>query len=227
MTRAPVVLLVDNHRDSLAMYAIGLLAIGFEVVTAESADDAFVRARACHPDLIVADLWPLGISEQDFVRQLRNDARTKDARLIALTGDSTAGPRARAGGFDRFLLKPCEPDALAREVHDVLRQRRVAGATPPGAVGNRIPGGESQVRASSRVYQEALDRIRADFEEMPGMRLTAEQVRRLCGVDGTVCARVLDELVRTRVLRVGPEGHYVRATEAAAKDSPLSRRAVG
>jgi hypothetical protein len=32
---SPVVLLVDDHEDSVAMYAIGLLAMGFQPVTRE------------------------------------------------------------------------------------------------------------------------------------------------------------------------------------------------
>jgi hypothetical protein len=40
----PVVLLVDRHEDTLDMYATGLLAMGFQPVTATNVDDAFVRA---------------------------------------------------------------------------------------------------------------------------------------------------------------------------------------
>jgi hypothetical protein len=36
-------------------------------------------------------------------------------------------------------------------------------------------------------YEQAFNRIRADFMEMPGMRLTPEQVERLSGVVKSVC----------------------------------------
>jgi hypothetical protein len=60
----------------------------------------------------------------------------------------------------------------------------------------------------TRPYQQAFGRIRAEYQEMPGMRLTLEQVRRLSGVDRTVCERVLEDLVRAKFLSQGPDGNY-------------------
>jgi hypothetical protein len=61
-------------------------------------------------------------------------------------------------------------------------------------------------------YQQAFDRIRAEFLEMPGMTLTPEQVRRLCGVDIHVCEGVLNDLVRARFLASTTDGSYRRIT---------------
>jgi DNA-binding IclR family transcriptional regulator len=66
-------------------------------------------------------------------------------------------------------------------------------------------------------YQQALARIRSEYLEMPGMKLTIEQVQRLSGVDRDSCKRVLDDLVRMRFLRVGPDGHYARDTDGLSK----------
>src|SRR5207248_721947 len=41
-----------------------------------------------------------------------------------------------------------------------------------------------------------LERVRAEFIEMPGLRLKLEQVQRLCGVDRAVCQHVLDSQSR-------------------------------
>ena len=60
-------------------------------------------------------------------------------------------------------------------------------------------------------YRRALQRIRAEFLEMPGMRLTPNQVQRLAGVSGLVCDRVLDELVVTGLLARGASGTYKRS----------------
>jgi hypothetical protein len=40
-------------------------------------------------------------------------------------------------------------------------------------------------------YEQAFERIRAEFMEMPRMRLTPEQVERLSGVDSAICKSVL------------------------------------
>lgn len=61
-------------------------------------------------------------------------------------------------------------------------------------------------------YEEAFNRVRAEFLEMPGMRLTAAQVERLSGVANSICKRVLDDLVRAGFLSLGADGTYARST---------------
>lgn len=58
-----------------------------------------------------------------------------------------------------------------------------------------------------------LERVRDEFLEMPGLRLTAAQVARLCGVERTECKTVLDALVKARFLRVSADGIYARLTD--------------
>ena len=45
------------------------------------------------------------------------------------------------------------------------------------------------------LHNALLQRIRAEFLEMPGMRLKPGQVQRLCGIEGAACQMVLDLLV--------------------------------
>ena len=65
------------------------------------------------------------------------------------------------------------------------------------------------------MFTRTLERIRAEFLEMPGLRLTAAQVERFCGVDPATCKSVLDALVDAEFLRIGSDGTYARATEGA------------
>jgi hypothetical protein len=58
-----------------------------------------------------------------------------------------------------------------------------------------------------------LRRIRAEYLEMPGLRLTLEQAQRLCGVEGTLCKRLLDALVDARFLCIKSDGAYARASD--------------
>ena len=61
--------------------------------------------------------------------------------------------------------------------------------------------------------QPILERLRAEFLEMPGLRLTAEQVHRLCGVERKTCRAVLDALVDEKFLCAKADGTYTRLTE--------------
>jgi hypothetical protein len=61
----------------------------------------------------------------------------------------------------------------------------------------------------------AIDRLQAEFLEMPGLRLTGKQVQRLCGVDEAICQAVLDVLVSEKFLRANPDGTYARLSDCA------------
>lgn len=62
---------------------------------------------------------------------------------------------------------------------------------------------------------ERVLRVRTEYEEMPGLRLTLAQAKRLFRLREDVCVRVLDTLVQTRVLRKDPCGCFVRVDVAA------------
>jgi hypothetical protein len=56
---------------------------------------------------------------------------------------------------------------------------------------------------------EWLQRIRAEYQEMPGLSLSKEQMQRLWGLDAFVCEALVDALVAGRVLRRTAGGAYV------------------
>ena len=51
-------------------------------------------------------------------------------------------------------------------------------------------------RRSPATRDALLERVSAEFHEMPGMRLTAGQARRLFGLQSDVCQRILATLVQ-------------------------------
>jgi hypothetical protein len=63
--------------------------------------------------------------------------------------------------------------------------------------------------------QTVLDRIRAEYLEMPGMRLKVEQLQRLVGVERSMCEGVLASLVGAKFL------YWVR--RASPLDQPSFR----
>ena len=63
---------------------------------------------------------------------------------------------------------------------------------------------------SSSGIQDVVRRIRGEFLEMPGLRLTAEQARRLWRLDETACEEVLGALVDARFLARTRDGAFIR-----------------
>ena len=74
-------------------------------------------------------------------------------------------------------------------------------------------GGE--MNDSTRGIQEVVRRIRGEFLEMPGLRLTPQQAKRLWRLDETSCEAVLGALVDARFLAKTRDGAFVR-TEGKA-----------
>jgi len=64
--------------------------------------------------------------------------------------------------------------------------------------------------ADSRGIQEVVRRVRGEFLEMPGLRLTSEQAQRLWRLDETSCEAVLGALVDARFLAKTRDGAFVR-----------------
>ena len=57
---------------------------------------------------------------------------------------------------------------------------------------------------------ELASRIRGEYREMPGLRLSPEQATRLWSLDRGTCALVLNQLVETGFLRRDRDGRYER-----------------
>jgi hypothetical protein len=55
-----------------------------------------------------------------------------------------------------------------------------------------------------------LKRIRGEYLEMPGLRLTLPQAQRLFGLDPVACALVFETLTRERFLTRGRDGRFAQ-----------------
>jgi hypothetical protein len=69
-------------------------------------------------------------------------------------------------------------------------------------------------------HNALLRRVRAEYLEMPGLRLTLEQAQRLCGVERVLCQAILDALVNARFLCIKSNGSYARLTDGDAPAHP-------
>ena len=62
-----------------------------------------------------------------------------------------------------------------------------------------------------REYDEVLRRVQGEFLEMPGLRLSEPQARRLWGLDAEQCAALLRDLVDAKFLFKTRDGAFMRA----------------
>jgi hypothetical protein len=72
-------------------------------------------------------------------------------------------------------------------------------------------------RVASAVVEKSIAivaRVRGEYVEMPGLRVTLEQACRLRQVDVSTCEMLLEYLVRTGVLCKTDSGFYIAAASA-------------
>jgi hypothetical protein len=62
----------------------------------------------------------------------------------------------------------------------------------------------------NRGIQEVVRRVRGEYLEMPGLRLTPAQARRLWRLDESACNAVLGALVDDRFLARTRDGAFIR-----------------
>ena len=60
-------------------------------------------------------------------------------------------------------------------------------------------------------FEVIARRVRAEFREMPGLRLTPAQARRLWGLEVEMCHAVIEALVASDFLRWTAAGSVTRA----------------
>jgi hypothetical protein len=60
-------------------------------------------------------------------------------------------------------------------------------------------------------FERLVERVRGEFLEMPGLRLTIPQAARLWGLDRRSCEAVVDVLIRSEFLQRTTSGAVARA----------------
>jgi len=73
---------------------------------------------------------------------------------------------------------------------------------------------------------DVLKRVQGEFLEMPGLRLTEAQARRLWNLDAAACRALLDALVDSQFLFRTRDGAFMRIEHARPLRVPAARRPV-
>jgi two-component system alkaline phosphatase synthesis response regulator PhoP len=107
-------LLVDDDVDVATMYAMQLVANGFQVITAHSGAEAIDRAGSEVPDLIYLDLGLPEMHGFDVLRQLRAAPTTAGIPVVILTNFSEPElvERGLELGAQDYLIKAHTPPAV-------------------------------------------------------------------------------------------------------------------
>jgi CheY-like chemotaxis protein len=125
------VLVVDNEADGRELLTAILHYCGALVTAVESADDAVAIMALIKPDVLVTDLQMRSRDGFWLIAKVRSlkpeDGGVVPAIAIANTAVAGERERARAAGFEAYLVKPLDPWELCRMITGL--------ATPGGCAG--------------------------------------------------------------------------------------------
>jgi DNA-binding response OmpR family regulator len=127
-SRIGKILVVDDEAVIRDMEAQILERLGHEVLQAGTGEEALRTAREHLPDLILLDIMmPPGLTGMQVCNELRADKRTRDIRVIVVTGLDArqALEESIIAGADDFLAKPINPLELIVRVRSMLRVRNI------------------------------------------------------------------------------------------------------
>jgi two-component system, cell cycle response regulator DivK len=128
LLHAPLILVVDDHEPSRALARLVLERAGFRVAEAATGREGLRQAQVLRPAVVLLDIILPEIDGWTVCRRLREDVRTRDSIILALTAWTGVGDGARALalGFEEVLTKPVLPRTLAAVVARYVAERPMA-----------------------------------------------------------------------------------------------------
>lgn len=152
------VLVVDDSKLQRKLLTVALRRWGFDVVEAESGEEALELAQQQRPDLVLSDWMMPGMSGLELCKRFRQMEGEEYSYFILLTSKSDKAEVARGldSGADDFLSKPIDNNELRARISAGERliemQRNMAEA-------NRT------LSATLGELQQLYDNIDSDLQE--------------------------------------------------------------
>ena len=111
----PVVMLVEDYRDTREMMRHMLELKGCRVVEASNGQEAIELSQRDELDLVLMDLNMPVLDGFNATLRIREYERTRDVPVVAVTAYDSAESRAAAGavGCCDYVVKPIELDHLS------------------------------------------------------------------------------------------------------------------
>jgi CheY-like chemotaxis protein len=126
----PVVMLVEDFRDTREMMRHMLELSGCRVVEASNGQEAIALSQRGGLDLVLMDLNMPVLDGFNATLRIREYEPTRDVPVVALTAYDSAASRAAAGavGCCDYVVKPLAVETLATLLRRLLPSRVAAPA---------------------------------------------------------------------------------------------------
>ena len=152
--KLPRILVVDDDPFMIELESALLEEEGYEVVALDSAEEALAKIKNVEPDCVITDLVMPGVTGMQLLKDIKDDHRLSDVKVIVLSSKSFEFDKRQAMKFgaDGFIIKPIDAESFIQSVRAVLENKLeltfwgVRGTLPvPGARALRYGGNTSCV----------------------------------------------------------------------------------
>ena len=110
MTRK--VLIIDDEKPTLAMFALFLEAYGFEVLSAENGEDGIMVFEKEKPSIVFTDIKMPGMDGFEVLKRIKTNAPNAVVIVITGHGDKELAKKAFDLKATDFIYKPVQKEAL-------------------------------------------------------------------------------------------------------------------
>jgi two-component system, cell cycle response regulator DivK len=116
------ILVVEDQEDNRRILRDLFANAGYELIEAESGEEALSALATSRPDLILIDIQLPVIDGYEATRRIRLNPELKSIPIIAMTSYALAGDEAKvlAAGCTAYVTKPFSPRALLAKVQEHL-----------------------------------------------------------------------------------------------------------
>jgi len=112
------ILVIDDNAVNLDLMLYLLRSFGHEAAGCDDPHRGFDEAVAGNYEAILSDVLMPGIDGYELARRLKDDARTADVPLIAVTALAMPADRERVAQsrFDGYIAKPIDPRTFVTQI---------------------------------------------------------------------------------------------------------------
>lgn len=151
------ILLVDDDPSLLSLLTMRLNAAGYQVQTAQSAEQALAMLPIAKPHLVITDLRMEGMDGLSLFDAIRKSHASVPVIILTAHGSIPDAVAATRRGVFSFLTKPTNGRDLLKEVEKALS---LSGAGPADAVGEIDAEWRREITTQSPVMEELLRKAR-------------------------------------------------------------------
>jgi len=125
--KAPVILIVDDMTENIALLRTFLEGKGYEARAATGGRQAMEAVMQEPPDLVLLDLVMPGMDGYEVCERLKRDKATHHIPVVVVTGvdEVDANVKALEAGADDFLAKPFNMAVLDARIRNSLKTKKL------------------------------------------------------------------------------------------------------